>query len=591
MKGNQFKKPIFKMKIVAIIQARTGSTRLPGKVLLKLAGKTMLSQVIERVKRAKKIDEIIIATTTSKKDEVVIKIAKAENVKFFSGNENDVLDRYYNAAKKFEADIIARITSDCPLIDPKIIDNTIELFEKEKADYASNVFERTFPRGLDVEIFSFKALEKAWKEAKENVYREHVTSYIYGNPKMFKLASLTAEKKFFAPELRFCVDTKEDFELMKKIYDKLYRNGFVNSEDAVVFVKKEKLYKINQSVEQKSHPKIRQKTSEKIVVFRLDADEKIGTGHLMRCFALAEKLKARNVFVLKKMRGTNNKIAEIVKNKGFEILFIDFSDEKNEIEKLKELNAELNSSAIVVDVYNRSENYFYELKNFGRLIVIDDFAKLQLDADIIVNSNVFAKNMDYGNCSGRLLLGPKYALLRTEFENIKKRKIHGQVKTILIVFGGSDPNNATIKALRALREVKFLKIIVVGKLFSNIPELKEELRNHQHLLYVGAHNVSELMQKADLAISGAGTTMLELACTGLPALSIVQAENQKLVAEEFEKQGTSINLGNDINPLILRKKILELKNYALREKMSASGQKLVDGKGAERVAEEIMGLI
>lgn len=170
-------------KIVAIIQARMGSTRLPGKVMKKMFGRTVLSHVIERVKQSEEINEIVIATSTLEQDEVISKEAKKCGVNCFRGSEDDVLSRYYFTAKENNADAVVRITTDCPLIDPSIIDKIINNYKKNSYNLVTNAgidtSQRKYPRGLDTEVFSIKDLEKAFSNAIESYQREHVTPYIY----------------------------------------------------------------------------------------------------------------------------------------------------------------------------------------------------------------------------------------------------------------------------------------------------------------------------------------------------------------------------------------------------------------------------
>lgn len=210
-------------KIVCVIQARTGSSRLPAKVLKKIEGFTLLSLVIKRVAFSRFIDRdnILIATTERKEDDRIVKIAQQEGVNVFRGSEDDVLDRYYKALKAHPADIVLRITSDCPLIDYKIIDAVITLFSKSKnIDYCSNRLKLSFPEGLDTEIFTFKALEKAWQESYEPYDREHVTPYMYRSGKL-KLKPLSFNNNL--SYLHLSIDNKEDFEFVKKIYSYLYK--------------------------------------------------------------------------------------------------------------------------------------------------------------------------------------------------------------------------------------------------------------------------------------------------------------------------------------------------------------------------------
>ena len=184
------------MKKAAIIQARTGSTRLPGKILMKLPFEgelTVLDHVILRLKKCRNLDEIIVATTTDPLDDKVIEVAEKQKVKHFRGSIEDVLSRYYLAAKDNEVDVIVRITSDCPCIAPEVVDAVVEKHVNDKADYTSNILTRTYPRGMDTEVLSFEALGKAYANVKNTFETEHVTPYIYKNhPEMFRIASLEA---------------------------------------------------------------------------------------------------------------------------------------------------------------------------------------------------------------------------------------------------------------------------------------------------------------------------------------------------------------------------------------------------------------
>lgn len=241
------------MKIAAIIQARMTSTRLPGKVLMDIAGNPMIWHLLERLKRSKRLDEIILAIPDTKASDKLEEFARGHGVSYFRGSEDDVLSRYYGAAKKFRADVIVRITSDCPLIDPAVVDEIIERHLASGADYTSNVLERTYPRGLDTEVFNFNALERAFRRAKEPYRREHVTPFIWEQPKIFKLESVKAGKKMNRPEFRLTVDAMQDLELARAIYKHLYRPGAIFYTPAVIDLldSHKEMAKINANVEQK----------------------------------------------------------------------------------------------------------------------------------------------------------------------------------------------------------------------------------------------------------------------------------------------------------------------------------------------------
>lgn len=211
------------MRTEIYVQARMGSTRLPGKILKPIMGKPLLHYLIERLREVTHADASVILTTTEPTDDVVVELCKKENIDCFRGPENDVLARYYNAAMERHPDVIVRLTADCPLLDPTLVDKIIGVYRNElpKWEYVSTGYiKRTYPRGLDVEVFSFDALERAHKQAVDPAEREHVTLYMYRHPESFRLRSVEAPVNM--SNYRLTVDTPEDFELIEKIYENLY---------------------------------------------------------------------------------------------------------------------------------------------------------------------------------------------------------------------------------------------------------------------------------------------------------------------------------------------------------------------------------
>ena len=208
--------------ILGIIQARTGSSRLPGKIMMEIEGKTMLEHMIERILKSKKLDKIIIATTTEKNDDVITILAKKMNIDIFRGSENDVLDRYYNACKKYSANIVVRLSSDSPLLDGEIIDTVIEEYLSGDYDFVGTLAPqpRTFPDGLSVEVFSSKLLNYAQLNAKKPSDREHVTLYMLTQYQKFKIHRVDYENDCSC--YRFNLDYSEDFQLLKKIFENFY---------------------------------------------------------------------------------------------------------------------------------------------------------------------------------------------------------------------------------------------------------------------------------------------------------------------------------------------------------------------------------
>jgi spore coat polysaccharide biosynthesis protein SpsF len=237
-------------KVVAIIQARMGSTRLPGKVLADIHGHPMLWYVVERTRAAQTVDEVVVATTTQPADDAIVTFCRENGVSCFRGSEEDVLDRYYQGAREHSAEAVVRITSDCPLIDPEIIDKTVRAFLAEQPDYASNGVIRTYPRGLDTEVIAFEALELAWREARQPYERIHVTPYIYENPGRFRILAVTGDEDYSA--YRWTVDTPEDLEFVRAVYSRREGKKFRLSDVLRLMEREPEIAEINRSAAQKA---------------------------------------------------------------------------------------------------------------------------------------------------------------------------------------------------------------------------------------------------------------------------------------------------------------------------------------------------
>lgn len=219
--------------ITAIIQARIRSTRLPGKVLLALGGKTILENVVERARQAELINRVVLATSTEAADDAIANLCSEKDIVYFRGSENDVLDRFYRAALAYKAENICRLTADCPLIDPTIIDKAAREFLSGDYDYVSTSHPvATYPDGFDTWIFSFAALEQSWREAKLPSEREHVTSYIWNHPEKFKIGSI--KNKIDLSAYRLTIDEPADYEALKLVVANV---ADLNLENIIQFLK------------------------------------------------------------------------------------------------------------------------------------------------------------------------------------------------------------------------------------------------------------------------------------------------------------------------------------------------------------------
>jgi len=256
---------------IAIVQARLGSTRLPGKVLLDIGGQPMLVRVVERVRRAGRLDGVVVATTTEVQDDPVEALCRERGYACTRGSLQDVLDRYYQAARGAGAGTVVRITSDCPAMDPQLIDQTVDEFRRAGADFAANrlppPWSRTFPIGLDVEVCTFAALERAWREADQPFQREHVMPYFYegipagalsstctaaaASPRGFRVVLVNHDPDYGA--LRWTVDTPPDLELLRQVYARFDNQDTFSWTDVLALLEREPaLARINASVPQKS---------------------------------------------------------------------------------------------------------------------------------------------------------------------------------------------------------------------------------------------------------------------------------------------------------------------------------------------------
>lgn len=240
-------------KIVASIEARMTSSRLPGKIMLKCLNKPLLALLVERVSRSHFIDEVVVSTTTNSADKEIVECTKKLNIGCYRGSEIDVLKRVVEAMQEAHADIVVHLTGDNPLIDPEIIDQLIKIYIKNKYDYVSNMRVRSYPIGLDTQVTSLTVLKESLRIAADAPQHEHVCLSIYENKDIFKLYNLIAPPKLFRPELRWTVDTKEDYQFIKVVYENLYpQNPNFTSLDIIRFLDLNKdMILINSGIKQK----------------------------------------------------------------------------------------------------------------------------------------------------------------------------------------------------------------------------------------------------------------------------------------------------------------------------------------------------
>ncbi|MCX6658434.1 MAG: glycosyltransferase family protein [Euryarchaeota archaeon] len=242
-------------RVVAIVQARMSSTRLPGKVLMDIAGMSMLARSVRRLSRAKSLSEVVVATTIEKSDDPIVEQCEINGWKYFRGSREDVLDRYHSTATSFRADGVVRITSDCPMIDPGMVDAVLDEFFKWEGDvdYLSNMIpRRTYPRGLDTEVFTFDALDLAWKQDTNPSWREHVTQYILRHPEIFRIRGIMNDIDYSS--MRWTVDTPEDLRFARTVLENFQNDQFTWKEIVEFLQARPDILEINKEIRQKALP-------------------------------------------------------------------------------------------------------------------------------------------------------------------------------------------------------------------------------------------------------------------------------------------------------------------------------------------------
>jgi len=607
-------------KVVAIIQARMGSTRLPGKVLMDVAGRPMLWHIIERVKRSKNVDLIVVATTDKDEDKKILKLARNCSVKAFAGSEEDVLDRYYQAANKFGAYVIVRITGDCPFITPDTIDDMVEICLSNNAEYINHHPSYiTIEEGI--EVVTFSALKRVKKLATSNQHREHVTIFIRENPQLFNIGVIIPPKIFQRDDMRLTVDNVEDLELVQKIYDLLYKENEITSLKEVVKLLEEnpdlmsinaeiKMSEINQYLDSE---KIRTKIldsldekndddvivnekSKKKIVFRCDASSEIGLGHVIRSLAVAKELQEKNKIIFASaVDQTNSYIREY----DFEIF--SKNDNENEETFLTRAITKLHPDVLFIDKkYSYDSAFLNELKkNNVKIMMMDNLCEgLSACDEIVFHSLHFDENLLKEYLSqekiAHVKMGPKYIILRNEILSLKnkiERDLHNP-PNIIVTTGGSDPKGVLIKIIKWLKEINLPANIylLVGHAFKFKDQLEDIKENLPDNFRVVPYSPQEII-KADIVICTFGVTIYEMIYLQIPTIcishTVENANDSKIINEKY---GVIKDMGyiDDINSGDLNIAIRNIMQEDKHQKMVERCDNIIDGMGAKRVGEKII---
>lgn len=564
-----------------VLQARAGSTRLPGKVLRVMAGRTMLGHHLVRLRQAKKADKLIVAIPDGEDNDYLARHCRIEGVDCFRGSEDDVLARYFACAQHFHLDHIVRATADCPLVDPDELDALIVFHLREGADYSSSKNEVgcTLPNGTGGEIFSFDALARAHREGHEAHHREHINEYVLEHPELFKIAAYREPAAKTAPQIELTVDTQEDFAFVEGIIAHFEGDHQLMTTEAIIGYLQGALL-----------------APMRCLIYTYGSHER-GMGHVYQSYALACALRevagAQLTFLVPDFPEGLDKFRQW----GLEPIPVPrqlLDEEKSSFIEAKIADKEID--ALIVDILESSQAlmaYFHSKTNC--LVSIDDIGDGRVYADLLFN--VIHHPPKVPGASYLEINDLRYVILRQDFARAHQREkgIPEQVGRILVTQGGSDTFGGIIKIAKALvglpSEIEIL--LLTGSAFGHRAELEETLGELPRPFTVlrDVEDMAGLMLGCDLAITGVGKTVFELAAVGVPFIMITEEPRELETAEIMVQHVLCENLGLRAQAgqeTILRTVERLIPARDQRAAMSLSGRQAVDGMGAMHVANRIV---
>ena len=582
-----------KHRVAAIIQARMGSSRLPGKVLLPLSGKPVLWHIIHRLRQCRTVNVIAIATSDKSSDDPLVEFARMEGVELVRGPEENVLQRFSLAAVQLDPDIIVRVTGDAPLIDPGTLDHLVETLVGEGAEYCMG------EKGVDSInegfcTFTRAALNRLLSEAAEDpVAVEHVTAYFKEHPESFRIAQIPIPPEHKFTGARISVDTPADLRFIEELYHRLaVPAGEADIVEVVKLLRNcPELLEINKHIYQK-------KATDRSVkaIIRCDGDSVIGLGHVVRCLALADELREKHGCGITFAMASGEPGKALVREKGFPI--IAKPTDSDEGGWLDDLMKQQHPDILLLDV--RSDLPRDKIRTYrqnGVLIVtIDDPSDRRLEADLAFYPPVpQVDKLEWLGFPGELHIGWEWVILRSQFARKPSQAPKNIMPTVLVGMGGSDPGGLTLKTIRALNNLTFpfRTVLIIGKGFPHWNEL-QLLLEHSPCSFdirVDVTDIAALMDDATVAVAAYGMTAFELAARRIPSILLALTEDHAEAAELFVQAGIAKCLG--VAEHVQEKAISDaladlLSDTRLLGDMAASASQCVDGLGAQRVAKQIM---
>ena len=428
-------------RVVAIIQARMGSTRLPGKIIERVGDQSLIEILVNRLKKSKNLDDIVIATTDNKDDDVVEKLCNKKGINYYRGSEEDVLGRYVEASKLYNADVVVRITGDNPLTDVDLVDKLVEAHIQNNAQYTYSL---DTPLGVSAEIVDSNVLKDINRKNVLDSEREHVTPYIRYHPENYKIIEINSDLK--NQNIRLTVDTSEDLKLIKTIYEHLGDLENLNTNDIINFLKNHPEFsQINSHIKQKPD------STPINIAFITEGSTKMGMGHVYRSLTLAKKLMTNlgcNIYFLTK---SSENVVRTIENENYPTIRLENDEEI--VDHIKKLDIK----AVVIDKLDFEISILKILKEMVKIVTVDNInSEHDKYVDIVINlvkSKFININHLDEHIKTKYYCGPKYLFLRDEFDIFREKKdLKPKIEDILLIFGGSDPSNLTTRVLEKLTE-------------------------------------------------------------------------------------------------------------------------------------------
>jgi spore coat polysaccharide biosynthesis protein SpsF len=573
------------IRVVAVIQARMGSTRLPGKVLKPIAGKPLLWHIVHRLKACRLLEDIAVATSVNAADEAIVEWCNANTVTVVRGPEDDVLARYAQAAEKLDADIIVRVSSDAPFIDAGFVDHLIATLIEQDGDYV--LLEDGAPCAHEgVDPFSRRALDRLMMDAAHDPdAREHVTGYFKLHPEFVKIVRAKPYPPLVRKARRLTIDTPDDLAFIEALHARLdARAGEAVLADLLMLLEREPDFNV---VAARRKPV---RMSGGLAMIRCDGGGKFGYGHVKRMVALARALRDREgIGAIFALNGSEDAAAPI-RRAGFEATMLHGA---SDLETLIDANS---PDILLLD--GREGPSRAELERLKRGVavtaVIDDGNERRLAADYAYYPPVpAAKALDWTGSNTLPRLGWEWALLGLN-PNAATTRAPSSRPTILVTMGGSDPHGLTLRMAKALAvlDTAYRIRFVIGTGMKNAGTVARGLvalkKNYETV--EGADDLSIEYASADVALCAFGVTAYELAACGIPAIYLGLTPDHVDSASAFADAGMGINLGlADKTPEaeIARTVQWLLSKPAARREMRNAGLSLLDGQGAARIAADL----